>query len=342
MIPGLTLQICLTIQLRPSYIAAYLERAHTSTGRRVGVSEVCARCCRRSDGQGNEGRPAAGKGGAETASANPLPAARFHLHISLKSDIFDVFGGEEMSVGKAGHVFVVSTPIGNLEDITERAKRILAEVDLIAAEDTRRTGRLLSHLGVRTSLTSFHDFNKERKTPQLVDAVRRGRDVAVVSDAGTPGISDPAYALVTRAIEAGLEVIPIPGPSAFLSALVVSGLPTDRFVFEGFLPRRASKRRTRLRALAHEPRTLIFYESLHRLRDMLEDVYKMQGDRRIYLSRELTKKFEETRRGRVSELLHSLEEITLKGEFVVVVEGWRADEEDRGHPRMESTTEFTS
>jgi len=248
-----------------------------------------------------------------------------------------------MSVRKAGQVFVVSTPIGNLEDITERAKRILSEVDLIAAEDTRRTGRLLSHLGVRTSLTSLHDFNKERKAPQLVDAVKEGKDVAVVSDAGTPGISDPAYALVTRAIEAGLQVIPIPGASAFLSALVVSGLPTDRFVFEGFLPRRASKRRTRLKALTHDPRTLIFYESPHRLRDMLEDVHEVLGDRRMSLSRELTKKFEETRRGQVSEVLRLLEAKAPKGEFVAVVEGWRAGRGgSRTHPRIESTTEFTS
>ena len=272
---------------------------------------VCRRGCERWD-----------RGVSKATSSDARTSVRFRLHISPKSDIFFItMGEEEMSAPETGRVFVVSTPIGNLEDITERAKRILAEVDLIAAEDTRRTGRLLAHLGVRTRLTSFHDFNKERRAPQLVHAVKEGRDLAVVSDAGTPGISDPAYALVTQAIEAGIEVIPIPGASAFLSALVVSGLPTDRFAFEGFLPRKASKRRTRLKELMCDRRTLVFYESPHRIRSTLEDVRDVLGDRRMSLSRELTKKFEETRRGPVSELLRSLEDTAPRGEFVMVVEG---------------------
>ena len=220
-----------------------------------------------------------------------------------------------------GRLFIVSTPIGNLEDITLRAKRVLGEVDLVAAEDTRRTGRLLAHLGLRKPMVSYHDFNKEKRAPELISRLLRGEDVALVSDAGTPGISDPAYYLVVRAVEEGIEVVPVPGPTAFVAALVVSGLPTDRFTFEGFLPHRASRRRKRLEELRGETRTMIFYESPHRISETLKDILEVLGDRRASLSRELTKKHEETRRGRISELLESCRLRPPKGELVLVVEG---------------------
>jgi len=220
-----------------------------------------------------------------------------------------------------GRLFIVSTPIGNLEDITLRAKRVLGEVDLVAAEDTRRTGRLLAHLGLRKPMVSYHDFNKEKRTPELISRLLRGEDVALVSDAGTPGISDPAYYLVVRAVEEGIEVVPVPGPTAFVAALVVSGLPTDRFTFEGFLPHRASRRRKRLEELKGETRTMIFYESPHRISETLKDILEVLGDRRASLSRELTKRHEETRRGRIGELLESCRLRPPKGELVLVVEG---------------------
>lgn len=220
-----------------------------------------------------------------------------------------------------GRLFIVSTPIGNLEDMTMRAKRVLGEVDLIAAEDTRRTGILLANLGLKRPMVSYHDFNKEKRTPELISRLLRGEDVALVSDAGTPGISDPAYYLVVRAVEEGIEVVPVPGPTAFVAALVVSGLPTDRFTFEGFLPHRASRRRKRLEELRDEARTMIFYESPHRILETLEDILEVLGDRRASLSRELTKVHEETRRGRISELLESCRLRPPKGELVLVVEG---------------------
>ena len=194
-------------------------------------------------------------------------------------------------------------------------------MDLIAAEDTRRTGQLLAYLGLKKPLINYHDFNKERRTPELISRLLRGQDIALVSDAGTPGISDPAYYLVVRAVEQGIKVVPVPGPTAFVAALVVSGLPTDRFTFEGFLPHRASRRRKRLEELREETRTMIFYESPHRISETLRDALEILGDRRASLSRELTKKHEETRRGRISELLESCRLRPPKGELVLVIEG---------------------
>lgn len=221
---------------------------------------------------------------------------------------------------KKGRLYIVSTPIGNLEDITLRALRILREVDLIAAEDTRRTKKLLSHYDVVDfSLTSYHDYNKEKKTPFLIKRMLSGGSVAVVSDAGTPGISDPCYFLVRRALEKGIPIVPIPGPSALLSALVVSGLPTDRFVFEGFLPQKESQRRKRLQELREETRTLIFYESPHRILKMLTDAKEILGDREASVSRELTKRFEETVRGRLTDLIELFQSKKPKGEFVVII-----------------------
>jgi 16S rRNA (cytidine1402-2'-O)-methyltransferase len=220
-----------------------------------------------------------------------------------------------------GVLFVVSTPIGNLEDITLRALRILKEVDLMAAEDTRKTGILLKRYQIKTKTTSYHDFNKEKKTPYLLRELKSGRDVAIVSDAGTPGISDPCYYLVREAIKEEIRIIPIPGSSALLSALVVSGLPTDRFIFEGFLPSKKTKRIKRLKELESEKRTLIFFESPYRLIQTLNNLNEVFGERRIVVARELTKKFEEIIRGKITEVESYFERKKVKGEMVIVVEG---------------------
>lgn len=223
----------------------------------------------------------------------------------------------------AGKLYLVSTPIGNLSDITLRALEVLKSVDLIAAEDTRHSGLLLAHYGIKKELTSYHDFNKKTKAPQLLNKLLEGISIAIVSDAGTPGISDPAYLLVNLAIQNELEVIAIPGATAFVSALIISGLPTDRFVFEGFLPLKAGKKRKRLEELRDEEKTVIFYESRYRLIKTLTDLLESWGDRRISVSRELTKQFEETRRGRIAEVKSYFEKKNIKGEFVLVVEGKR-------------------
>src|SRR3990172_6846156 len=223
----------------------------------------------------------------------------------------------------AGKLYLVSTPIGNLSDITLRALEVLKSVDLIAAEDTRHSGLLLAHYGIKKELTSYHDFNKKTKAPQLLNKLLEGISIAIVSDAGTPGISDPAYLLVNLAIQNELEVIAIPGATAFVSALIISGLPTDRFVFEGFLPLKAFNKRKRLEELRDEEKTVIFYESRYRLIKTLTDLLESWGDRRISVSRELTKQFEETRRGSIAEVKSYFEKKNIKGEFVLVVEGKR-------------------
>ena len=201
-----------------------------------------------------------------------------------------------------------------------RAVRILKEVDVVAAEDTRRTGMLFRHFGIENKLESYFDYNKEQKGPLLIDRILRGESIAVVSDAGTPGISDPAFNLVRSAIEKNISVIQIPGPTAAVSALVVSGLPTDRFVFEGFLPAKKG-RKSRLFELRSETRTLIFYESPHRLLRTLKDLLEVLGDRRIAVVRELTKKFEEIIRGQISELIEVYSKRKILGEFVLILQG---------------------
>jgi len=226
-----------------------------------------------------------------------------------------------MNQSKSGILYIVSTPIGNLSDITLRAIETLKQVDLIAAEDTRHTGILLKNYGITTPLTSYHDFNKQKKGPELIQKLLSGNSIALVSDAGTPGISDPGYLLINLAIENQIQVVPIPGPAAFISALVVSGLPTDKFVFEGFLPNKSQKRRRRLEELAQEKRSLIFYESPYRLLKFLEEVRQILGDRRICVARELTKKFEEIKRGTVTEVQQYFQQGKIKGELVIVVEG---------------------
>jgi len=233
----------------------------------------------------------------------------------------------EPSEPRPGTLYLVGTPIGNVEDLSPRAQRILAGVDLIAAEDTRHTQGLLVRFAIRRPMVSYHDHNKEGRTPELIGKLGEGLSVAIVSDAGSPGISDPAFTLVRAAVEAGLDVVPIPGPSSALCALEVSGLPTDRFAFEGFLPRRAMRRRRRIEELRADPRTLIFFESPHRLKEALRDLAETLGERPASLSRELTKKFEETRRGTLRSLLQWVEAEPPRGEFVLVVGGAREDSE---------------
>ena len=222
---------------------------------------------------------------------------------------------------QAGRLFVVATPIGNLSDITLRAIRVLSDVDVIAAEDTRTTRKLLAHHGIRTPLVSYHEHNETMRTPELLARLETGESVAVVSEAGTPSISDPGYRLIDAAISANIAVEPVPGASAVLAAVVVSGLPSDSFAFEGFLPRRAAERRRRLAELAGERRTLVIFEAPHRVDSCLQDMLEILGDRRAALCRELTKVHEEVRRGPLSELVASLQRSPAKGELVLVVEG---------------------
>jgi 16S rRNA (cytidine1402-2'-O)-methyltransferase len=218
---------------------------------------------------------------------------------------------------------VVATPIGNLGDITERAVATLGSVELVAAEDTRRTGRLLAHLGIKKTMRSLFEGNERERTQELLAELREGCDIALVSDAGMPGISDPGYLLVRACVQEGIEVRIVPGPSAVTAALLVSGLPCERFVFEGFLPRKGAVRRERLRAMAEDPRTVVLFESPLRLPSLLADVAAELGDRRIAVCRELTKLHEEVVRGRVSEVLALLAEAKTRGEIVVVIEGAR-------------------
>jgi len=215
---------------------------------------------------------------------------------------------------------VVSTPIGNLQDITLRALEVLTHVNLIAAEDTRTSLKLLNYYEIKTSLTSYHDFNKEKITPVLINKLANAQSVALISDAGTPGISDPAYYIVREAINKGINVEAVPGVTAFVPALITSGLPTDRFVFEGFLPVKKGRQK-RLEELKTEPRTIIFYESPNRVKKTLNDLYLVFGDRKVVISRELTKKFEQIIRGRLSNVTKESDKIILKGEFVLIVEG---------------------
>lgn len=220
-----------------------------------------------------------------------------------------------------GTLYLVSTPIGNLEDITYHAVRILQEVDLIAAEDTRHTRILLDHYQIQKPTTSYHDFNKLVKGKQLLVELQSGKKVALVTDAGTPGISDPGYYLINLAIESGIPVIPIPGPTALIAVLSTSGLPTDSFLFLGFLPRKTIARQHKLQTLAELSCTLVFYESPFRIAGLLQDIYTVFGNRRIVIGREMTKKFEEIIRGPVAEIINATANKTWKGEITVVLEG---------------------
>mgnify|MGYP001815065444 FL=1 len=224
--------------------------------------------------------------------------------------------------GPAGVLYVVATPIGNLEDITLRALKILKTVGLIAAEDTRHSGRLLRHYDIKRPLQAYHEHNEARITPQIVQSLQAGRSVALVSDAGTPCISDPGYRLVRAAAQAGIEVVPIPGVSAAVTALSASGLPTDGFVFAGFLPKKGGRRKAALEALTKEPRTLIFYESPKRIQRLVADLHAALGDRPAVLARELSKLNEEFLRGPLSTVAQALaERDTIKGECTLLVAG---------------------
>ncbi len=222
---------------------------------------------------------------------------------------------------ETGTLYIVSTPIGNLEDITLRALKILGSVRIIAAEDTRHTGKLLHHYDIHTPQTSYHDHNKEEKSEILIVRLKEGNDVALVSDAGTPGISDPGYYLINRAIDENIKITPIPGPSASITALSISGLPTDAFVFEGFISAKKTARRKRLKELASESRTIIMFDTPRRVSSTLEDISDIFGDRRIVLTRELTKMFEEVIRDRVSNVMEKIRGRNLKGEITIIIEG---------------------
>jgi 16S rRNA (cytidine1402-2'-O)-methyltransferase len=239
--------------------------------------------------------------------------------MSLSKDIDDSVNPSKGGV-VAGTLYLVATPIGNLEDITHRALKVLSSVDLIAAEDTRKTKILLDHYLINKPMVSYFSYNERHRTPQLIGKLQEGQSIALVSDAGTPGISDPAYHIVQSCLAAGISIIPIPGPSAFVSALVVSGLPTDRFVFEGFLPIKKG-RKTKLAGLSSEPRTIVLFESPHRILKTLEEIRTVFGERHVVVARELTKKFEEIVRGPVSTVLEELRRKQTRGEYVLVVEG---------------------
>jgi len=224
----------------------------------------------------------------------------------------------------SGTLFVVATPIGNLEDLTPRARQTLAQVDLIAAEDTRHTGRLLSHLGIKTRLLALHDHNERRAAAKVVQALTAGKSVALVSDAGTPLVSDPGYRLVQAAHQHDITVSPIAGASAVTAALSVAGLPTDRFCFEGFLPAKRGARLTALGKLVNESRTLVFYESVHRIREVLQDLVSVLGEERLaFVGRELTKLHEQCVQATLGCLGTQVDDGTIvgKGEFVIVVAG---------------------
>ena len=231
-----------------------------------------------------------------------------------------------MSETAAGTLFLVATPIGNLEDISLRALRVLREADLLAAEDTRHTATLLRHFDIRRPVTSLHEHNESAKTPTLVERLRAGARIALVTDAGTPSVSDPGYRLVRAAIDAGVRVEAIPGASAVLAALVSSGLPTDAFVFAGFPPPKTAARRAWLESIRADRRTLVFFEAPHRIRETLADAVDVLGDRQAALGRELTKLHEEILRGTLSAVLARLGE--PRGEFTVVVAGQAEAEGD--------------
>ncbi|MBI5379951.1 MAG: 16S rRNA (cytidine(1402)-2'-O)-methyltransferase [Nitrospirae bacterium] len=222
---------------------------------------------------------------------------------------------------KPGTLYIVATPIGNLEDITLRALRVLKEVSLIAAEDTRRTQKLLAHYGIHTPLTSYHAHNQWEKAEVLLHRLHAGEAVALVSDAGTPAISDPGVHLIRRCYEAGIRVVPVPGPSAVMAAISVAGLRAEQFRFEGFLPSRRSARLQRIRALAEEEAAVVLFEAPHRIAALLRDLHEVLGDRQVVLLRELTKLFEERIAGALPEVLKRAEAAPLKGEMTLIIEG---------------------
>jgi 16S rRNA (cytidine1402-2'-O)-methyltransferase len=234
----------------------------------------------------------------------------------------------ELRNPESGTLYVVSTPIGNLEDVTLRALKILKDVDMIAAENTRQTRGFCSHYNIKTRLISYHQHNQRSRGPELIERLKKGSDIALVTSAGTPSISDPGSLLVNMALGNGIRVSPIPGPSAAIAALSVSGLHVDRFLFLGFLSNKTGKRKKELRDLAHEQRCMVFYEAPHRIKAMLKDINEVLGDRYVVILRELTKIYEEIKRGTVSLILKELDDHILKGEFTVVLAGAEKKEDE--------------
>ena len=229
-------------------------------------------------------------------------------------------GNKEGAAGMTGTLYIVSTPIGNLKDATYRSLELLSDVDLIAAEDTRRTGVLLKHYEIKTPLTSFNSYNQAKKSDRLIARLKEGHNLALVSDAGTPGVSDPLYHLVRAALAEYVSVVSLPGPSAVLAALTISGLPVNRFVFEGFLPRKKGRKKL-IEELVQEKRTIVLFESPHRIAKTLNELYRAMGDRKAVLARELTKIHEEVIRGTLEDLAVVAEEQKLKGEITLVISG---------------------
>ena len=226
-----------------------------------------------------------------------------------------------MKLALNGTLYIVATPIGNLEDITGRALRVLGEVDLIACEDTRHTRKLLTHYGINTPTISYHDHNERERAAELLSRLQDGRSIAIVSDAGTPGINDPGFRLIRLAIENGVQVIPAPGPSALITALISSGLPADEFFFGGFLPAKANARRAKLAELRSLKATLIFYEAPHRIAATLKDAREVLGERAAFVGRELTKMHEELVRGLLSELVARFASAArVRGEIVLIID----------------------
>ncbi len=218
-----------------------------------------------------------------------------------------------------GTLYVVATPIGNLGDITLRAIEVLKRVDLIACEDTRHTKILLSHYGIKKTLTSYFEHNKQKKAEYILELLKKGKNIALVSDAGTPGISDPGYRVIRDVIDNEIEVISIPGANAAIAALAVSGMPTDRFMFEGFLPNKTTARKKKLLELADIKKTIICYESPHRILASLQDIKDVLGSAELAIAREITKKFEEIKRGSAEELLSYFKQHKVRGEFVIII-----------------------
>ncbi len=226
----------------------------------------------------------------------------------------------------SGKLYIVATPIGNLEDMSLRAVRILREVDLIAAEDTRHSIKLLNHFGISKPLISYWSEREKVKTEAIMEKLDSGLSVALISDAGTPGISDPGAVLINRAIENGISIIPVPGPSALIAALCASGLPSEEFIFIGFLPPKHVQRQKKLRELNLEPRTVIFYEAPHRICETLSDIRQIFGERKAALAKEISKLHEEILRGGISDIINMLETRTIAGEYVIIVEGHKKEE----------------
>ena len=239
-------------------------------------------------------------------------------------------GKTKGSAEEIGTLYIISTPIGNLKDATHRSLELLSDVDWIAAEDTRRTGVLLKYYDIKTPLSSFNSYNQVKKSDRFIARIKTGHNLALVSDAGTPGVSDPLYYLVTAALDERVPVVSIPGPSAVLAALTVSGLPINRFAFEGFLPRKKGRKKL-IEELAQEKRTIVLFESPHRIVKTLNELYQVMGERKAVLARELTKIHEEVLRGTLGELAIKAEEQKLKGEITLVITGAPKKARSRGN-----------